>query len=425
MAKKKITQLDPATSVNSDALFPLSQEDNNEDKTFKGTIEQLGDYINKSQDFNTLNTTSKKVISAINEVFADANKDIISAITTPSPIMTFNDGGDNIPVKKLEVEFKATQSSGTPTPSSPLPITGWSSVDVSVSDGVTPTTVTIALGDTYYGGVLDTASGKLTITHEKIDMGSVTWTMVAVGTYNVFYYVESSKDDTFDLMCSCYKATNKTRTELLNLEMGIYNTSNAANRITIRDDSISSSTAFQNSVQGQMVIFKLATPVVINLTPAQIATLSGLNNIYADCGDIQELEYFNENADDVAELNRAMSDDFHIYSTAEQIVGKWLGEDLYEKSYHYTQATVPSQSTAVVIDNAISSLNMASLVDFTCVYKAHHISENYDVWYHGALANTQLDYKTGNLLFYQKATSQQQNYSDLEVNITIRYTKAS
>ena len=528
MAKKKITQLDPATSVNSDALFPLSQEDNNEAKTFKGTIEQLGDYINKSQDFNTLNTTSKKVIGAINEVLANSDKDIISSINTPAPIMTFNDGGDNIPVNKLLVAVTAQQASGTPTPSSPLPITGWSqaqitktgknlcpyleqgqlsqttgeevasdtvrrsgfirveagqtyafsnlstsssqtnkwlrvfyydrwktyisndttdlydtSVNVTIPSGVgyirfqasgsvltetnaqvekgsTPTTyeaykgitVVIPFGDTYYGCVLDVTNGKLTVTHGIVDMGDLTYTSAgtlrAVGknTIQSVTGLNPKRTSTADCLCSVDELTQTTN--------------------QIRFTTITTPEAdMPTTYAGQKIVFELEDYIVINLTPVQIATLAGLNNIYADCGDIQELEYFNENADEVAELNRAMSDDFHIYSTAEQIVGKWMGDDLYEKSYHYTQATVPNQGVAVVIDNAISNLNLASLVDMTCVYKTHHISQNYDVWYHGGLSNTQLDYSTGNLLFYQKATSQQQNYNNLEVNITIRYTKAS
>ena len=536
MAKKKITQLDPATSVNSDAIFPLSQEDNNEAKTFKGTIEQLGDYINKSQGFNTLNTTSKKVIGAINEVLADANKDIINAITTPAPIMTFNDGGDNIPVNKLLVAVTAQQASGTPTPSSPLPIIGWSqaqitrtgknlcpyleqgqlsqttgeevasdtvrrsgfirveagqtyafsnlstsstqtnkrlrvfyydrwktyisndttdlydtSVNVTIPSGVgyirfqasgtvltetnaqvekgsTPTTyeaykgitVTIPFGDTYYGGVLDVTNGKLTVTHKLSEhtwseFTKTTLTDYTRGLLNITSEGMGINTNPTDI---CNIAPFKANYSEDSNHFYLAVTSTATNLYVFLPNDTASTTAIQ-------VCYELATPVIINLTPTQITTLAGLNNIYADCGDIQLLEYFNGNADDIAELNRAMSDDFHVYSTAEQIVGKWLGEDLYEKSYHYTQATVPTQATAVVIDNAISNLNLASLVDMTCAYKTHHISQNYDVWYHGALANTQLDYSTGNLLFYQKATSQQQNYNNLEVNITIRYTKAS
>lgn len=422
MADKKISQLDSASSVSSGAYFPISQSGT----TYKGTTDQIGEQIATNQDFSELNTTSKKIVGAINEVLTTSNIDILTTIDTPAPIMTFNDGGDNIPVNKLLVAVTAQQAgSGTPSPSNPRAITGWSQAQISVSDGVTPTTVIIPFGDTYYGCVLDVTNGKLTVTHGILDMGDVNWTRVQVDTYYVFYYVASDKAENYNFICSCYNAVEKVRSNLSDLEMGTYNSTNGMNRFTVRDDSYTDSNTFQTAMTGQKIVYELATPIVINLTPEQITTLSGLNNIYADCGDIQLLEYFNENANEVAELNRAMSDDYHVYSTAEQIVGKWLGEDLYEKSYHYTQATCPAQGVAVVIDNAIANLNLASLVDMACVYKTHHTSQNYDVWYHGGLSNTQLDYSTGNLLFYQKATSQQQNYNNLEVNIIIRYTKSA
>ena len=313
MAKKKITQLDPATSVNSDALFPLSQEDNNEDKTFKGTIEQLGDYINKSQDFNTLNTTSKKIVGAINEVLADANKDIISAITTPAPIMTFNDGGDNIPINALSVEVKAVQASGTPTPSSPLAITGWSQAQISVSDGVTPHTVVIPFGDTYYGGTLDVVNGILTVTHGYIEYdgsSDETWNYSenSSGKKRVYIPVVGCKPSTSNVIAN-WLVYDSRGSGYPNVDTMQTNGNATPSLLIGVDDSITQASDWTSylSMHTLQIVFELNTPVIINLTPEQIATLSGVNNIYADCGDIQELEYFNENADDLAKLIRAMT----------------------------------------------------------------------------------------------------------------------
>lgn len=436
MAKKKITQLDPATSVNSDALFPLSQEDNNEEKTFKGTIEQLGDYINKSQDFNTLNTTSKKVIGAINEVLANSDKDIINSIDTPAPIMSFSDGGDNIPVNKLLVAVTAQQAgSGTPSPSNPRAISGWSSANISVSDGVTPTTVTIPFGDTYYGGVLDVTNGKLTVTHKLITYDGSSdeiWNQASNGGFYIAYQVTDAENTSPDFISNLYayggnvnSSSGVTENNTFYSQIDKVNTQYS--RVWIKDTACADATALKtflsNNPLNIVYLLDSANQNEIALTPTQIATLSGLNNIYADCGDIQLLEYFNENADEVAELNRAMSDDFHIYSTAEQIVGKWMGDDLYEKSYHYTQATVPAQNTAVTIDGDTSGLNIKSIATFFCTYKIHHISGNYDQWITDSTSTTQIN--NNQLLFSQKATSAQQNYNNLEVNITIRYTKAS
>jgi len=70
MANKKISQLDAASAVNSDAVFPLSQLVSNTETTQKGTVQQVGSYIAGTQTYSSLNTTSKTVIGAINELEA-------------------------------------------------------------------------------------------------------------------------------------------------------------------------------------------------------------------------------------------------------------------------------------------------------------------------------------------------------------------
>lgn len=71
----------------------------------------------------------------INEIIQQEleNYDIYGAYVTEQisgAIANFTDGADNVPVKALSVEFEATQASGTPTPSSPIPITPVNSIAV-------------------------------------------------------------------------------------------------------------------------------------------------------------------------------------------------------------------------------------------------------------------------------------------------------
>ena len=68
MANKKIIELDAASQVNSDALFAVSQQVSGSQKTVKGTVGQVGEYIGGTQTFSGLNTTSKNLVGAINEV---------------------------------------------------------------------------------------------------------------------------------------------------------------------------------------------------------------------------------------------------------------------------------------------------------------------------------------------------------------------
>ena len=55
---------------------------------------------------------------------------------------------------------------------------------------------------------------------------------------------------------------------------------------------------------GAEVVYKLATPTIIDLSPLSIRMLEGTNNIFADCGDVIEGEYFiDEGAIDVRKVD--------------------------------------------------------------------------------------------------------------------------
>ena len=45
---------------------------------------------------------------------------------------------------------------------------------------------------------------------------------------------------------------------------------------------------------GAEVVYKLATPQTIQLTPRQVRTIQGNNNVFADCGEVTELKYYSE-----------------------------------------------------------------------------------------------------------------------------------
>ena len=45
---------------------------------------------------------------------------------------------------------------------------------------------------------------------------------------------------------------------------------------------------------GAEVCYELSTPQTYQLTPTQVNSLIGSNNVWADCGQIEELEYFSK-----------------------------------------------------------------------------------------------------------------------------------
>lgn len=83
MADKKISELDLALQINNDAEFPFSQDNAGEPTTFKGRITQLGTKIAEDMTFSNLQTTSKKLVGAINELLSLGNP-IILGTTAPT-----------------------------------------------------------------------------------------------------------------------------------------------------------------------------------------------------------------------------------------------------------------------------------------------------------------------------------------------------
>ena len=65
---KKISELDQALQINNDAVFPFSQDNSGTETTYKASITQLASEIGEDQTYSNLQTTSKNLVGAINEV---------------------------------------------------------------------------------------------------------------------------------------------------------------------------------------------------------------------------------------------------------------------------------------------------------------------------------------------------------------------
>ena len=150
----------------------------------------------------------------------------------------------------------------------------------------TGTFVTIDLDGTRYGGILDVLTGQLRVTHKSVDMGTLTWVSngtitggVQYGTYNL----TDKKYGETNFICSVYKTHTPTQ------ELGQI-CGRAASSFVACNSTIQTAQEFTASVNGQTIVYELATPLTFQLTPAQLTTLLGENNIWCDTGDT-ELTY--------------------------------------------------------------------------------------------------------------------------------------
>lgn len=155
-------------------------------------------------------------------------------------------------------------------------------------------TFTIALGDTYYGGVLDCKNGTATITHTAFSFDGSddeSWSNVAAQTNRANTISLGStvgQPQSVAPMCNEFVAVSYTErdTSVANT-CYVTPTRSLAVITTTEYDTAAKFKTFLAS-NNLTVVVQLATPVTISgLTPDNFTTLQGQNNIFADSGDVE------------------------------------------------------------------------------------------------------------------------------------------
>lgn len=199
----------------------------------------------------------------------------------------------------LQLELGSTATEWTPYENI-CPISGWDSVEAYVSptqskeDG---TTHTATFEETVYGGTVDLVSGVLTVTHGyKVFDGSEVWkASINADRYylsldaTTFPYKWSSSPDAVSNQYAYYgSAPNPS-----SVPDGMFYLFRSSSTTTIREigvhDSTVGSLANLKARLGDnplTVCYELATPLTIQLDPQTITTLVGVNNVWADSGDV-------------------------------------------------------------------------------------------------------------------------------------------
>lgn len=147
---------------------------------------------------------------------------------------------------------------------------------------------------TVYGGTLNVKTGVLTKKYEILDMGTLTWTYESGSGYDnqvrAQYDAAKYRGDGY---CSHY-ALQKTAVynTLADKHFSFTNTQSPC-LIRVHDSSYSDAASFQAALSGVKLVYELATPVTYQCTPTEVTALLGLNNIWADTGDVS-LEYLEQ-----------------------------------------------------------------------------------------------------------------------------------
>lgn len=150
----------------------------------------------------------------------------------------------------------------------------------------TATTTTTPLGRTVYGGTLDVVSGVLTDKMGIVDLGTLNWTYDANNTW-FWATISERKGGKSNLICSQYAYYGALRNELSHdNEIANWN-AQTATEVVIRDTRYTSASDFKSAMSGVQLVYELATPQTYTLTPTEVKTLLGENNVWADAGDVE------------------------------------------------------------------------------------------------------------------------------------------
>lgn len=281
------------------------------------------------------------------------------------PIATLTDGAENVPMKSLVVDIVPKQASGTPTPDNPLPITGFSEVNVTKC-GINIWNELTELGNIDNATGEDTSSNSILRTKGYIDVKPNTSYYFKAPTetgrnLTVFFY-----DENKNFISLAYKQNNTETTPqnahymrfkiasaygtTYNNDISInypssdtqYHAYNGTtftialgqtvyggevdvvsgsgtitkgyiesyNGETINEPWISSMDVYTpggTPTTGAQVVYPLTTPTALSTTPTTIKTKGGTESIFSDCGNVSG-EYYTKTAESVLALANITDD---------------------------------------------------------------------------------------------------------------------
>lgn len=244
----------------------------------RGSVNNVGSYILQNGDADGEGHTVAEMIEA---AVPKLTKEV-----TGNPITVDDALGE---VDSLTVDLEPIQT-GTPSPSSPAPITGRTSTTITVTDGTNTKTFTAPISTTVYGGTVGVTSGTGTSNMVMIDMGSMGW------SYNSSYGFISTSLSGIIKDAPAYNVKGHLLSTIY--PTGVYSeiTGAAVDKqigvsagnygfVVVRDTDYTSAAAFKTAVTGAMLCYETRSPSVLTSTPTEVSLYKGDNTVTAD-GDM-------------------------------------------------------------------------------------------------------------------------------------------
>ena len=279
----KISSYTSVTTQSTDDLLICDQDVGGTLTTKKTTVGKVGTAVAEVQTYAALDTTNKTIIGAINEVGSLPD-------TATGSIATFT---TSLEKPLVECECEIVASGGGGTPSTPIPIVGYTGMTITRNDGENPPVEEDTYSVTWqtetgtiYGGSLNVTSGVLTVKYASkvCRWGDVTGTNLGDNTRKLFAFGsgEGAKyPPTADKPQLCDKLTYLAN---YSSNTAHFYCNNTHANIFMPNDTSADTTI--------TVVYELANPTqTYQLTPTEIETLVGTNNVFHDCNGNTSVTY--------------------------------------------------------------------------------------------------------------------------------------
>ena len=161
------------------------------------------------------------------------------------------------------------------------------------------TTTTIPFTDSQgqsvevFGGEVDVVNGIMTVDRASVDLGTLNWALEnGIFRLNESIGAKLTADTSAvaNMLCSVYKTVSQNAMGSTTTDQCIAGL-NWSNGVRVKDSNYTDVTSFKTAMNGVQLVYELATPQTIQLTPTQVNSLLGSNNVWADTGDINECVY--------------------------------------------------------------------------------------------------------------------------------------
>jgi hypothetical protein len=178
-------------------------------------------------------------------------------------------------IKEIQLEAGSTASAYVPYSGTSYPVSWQSSAG------------------TVYGGTLDVVSGLLTVTMASVDLGTLNYGYEStLMRFNATVLgMKTMRQRRMPLLSDIYKTISDGSAFNSAWDNVIYNNDNI-NQIVIHNHAYTDPATFKTAMNGHSVVYELAAPVTYQLTPTEVDSLLGANNLWHDANGNIEANYY-------------------------------------------------------------------------------------------------------------------------------------